>query len=108
MPIALGGVSVCYDTTALPCFSLWKNTVGEADGYVTGLEPATNFPNPRSFEESQGRIVPLAPKEYRALNLKIGMLTRSKDVENVIAKIEALSVSTPEVCQVPLEDWCSR
>ena len=38
----------------LPCFTLWKNTAAEADGYVTGLEPGTNFPNLRSFERFVG------------------------------------------------------
>ena len=36
----------------LPCFTLWKNTAGRRDGYVTGLEPATNYPNPRPFEKA--------------------------------------------------------
>lgn len=54
------GVSWRADT--LPYFALWKNQGGAADGYVTGLEPATNFPNPRSFEESQNRVVHLLPQ----------------------------------------------
>jgi galactose mutarotase-like enzyme len=45
----------------LPCFTLWKNQGGLADGYVTGLEPGTNLPNPRSVEEAAGRVVPLEP-----------------------------------------------
>jgi hypothetical protein len=48
-----------HDST-LPCFTLWKNQGGLADGYVTGLEPATNYPNRRSFEAEQGRVVPLS------------------------------------------------
>ena len=28
-----------------------------SDGYVTGLEPATNFPNIKSFEKKMGRVV---------------------------------------------------
>ena len=56
------GVSIRFDLTYLPCFSLWKNTVGEADGYVTGLEPATNFPNPHRFEKSKGRVAYLASR----------------------------------------------
>ena len=50
-----------FRRTQLPCFTLWKNTRGLRDGYVTGLEPATNFPNPRPFEEARGRVVPLPP-----------------------------------------------
>ncbi len=46
-----------FQTSQLPCFTLWKNTRGLREGYVTGLEPATNYPNPRPFEESRGRVV---------------------------------------------------
>ncbi|MFK7768498.1 MAG: aldose 1-epimerase family protein [Mariniblastus sp.] len=101
------GVSICYDTAALPCFSLWKNTVGVADGYVAGLEPATNFPNPRSFEESNGRVVGLSPGASHEIKFAIGMLTKNDDVAQAVAKIEALSVDQPEVHQHPLGEWCS-
>jgi hypothetical protein len=50
-----------WQADTLPCFTLWKNQGGLADGYVTGLEPGTNYPNPRSVEEAAGRVVPLAP-----------------------------------------------
>ncbi|OXE35403.1 MAG: hypothetical protein CGW95_14090, partial [Phenylobacterium zucineum] len=40
----------------LPYFVIWKNTVDVSDGYVCGLEPSTNFPNPRTFEETKGRV----------------------------------------------------
>jgi hypothetical protein len=56
-----------FRTAELPCFTLWKNTRGLREGYVTGLEPATNFPNPRPIEEARGRVVPLPPGgTYRA------------------------------------------
>jgi hypothetical protein len=35
------------------------------------LEPATNFPNPRSFEESQGRVVTLPPRGEITFSLSI-------------------------------------
>ncbi len=59
----------------LPCFTLWKNQGGLADGYVTGLEPGTNYPNTRSFEESQQRVVPLAPHQSITFDLSIDILT---------------------------------
>ena len=49
-----------YTADTLPCFVVWKNTAAEADGYVTGLEPSTNFPNPSPFEKENGRGVRLA------------------------------------------------
>jgi len=101
------GVSIRYDAINLPCFSLWKNTVGEADGYVTGLEPATNFPNPRSFEESHGRVVRLPAGKSRTMTLEIGMLVGSDRVESALNKVETLSPSNPQVVMQPITDWCS-
>jgi hypothetical protein len=55
------GLAVRWRVEQLPCFTIWKNTAAVADGYVTGLEPATNFPNNRSFERTQGRVIVLPP-----------------------------------------------
>lgn len=38
------GVALRYRPADLPAFSLWKNTDTERQGYVTGLEPSTNYP----------------------------------------------------------------
>ncbi|MHC5540179.1 aldose 1-epimerase family protein, partial [Singulisphaera rosea] len=56
------GVVLRYAKSQLPAFTLWKNTGGRKEGYVTGLEPATNYPNPKPFEASKGRVVALAPE----------------------------------------------
>ncbi len=53
------GVVLEFRTDQLPAFTLWKNTAGLRDGYVTGLEPGTNYPNPRPFEEARQRVVRL-------------------------------------------------
>lgn len=50
------GVSVHFNREQLPCFAQWKCTQPEADGYVTGLEPGTNYPNFKSFERTRGRV----------------------------------------------------
>src|SRR5262249_30653333 len=39
-----------FNRQELPCFTVWKNTGAIEDGFVTGLEPATNFPNFKTFE----------------------------------------------------------
>jgi hypothetical protein len=54
-------VSVRFGCAELPCFTVWKNTAAFEEGYVVGLEPATNFPNFKSFERKQGRVRVLAP-----------------------------------------------
>ena len=76
------GASIRYRTNNLPCFTLWKNTVGAADGYVTGLEPGTNFPNPRSFEEQQGRVVGLDAGESLEFEFSIGILVGRDQVRD--------------------------
>ncbi|MCE9547051.1 MAG: aldose 1-epimerase family protein [Planctomycetia bacterium] len=55
------GASLGFNLRQMPYFTLWKNTPGEADGYVTGLEPGTGFPNTRTHEEAQHRVVELPP-----------------------------------------------
>ncbi|HZZ81115.1 MAG TPA: DUF4432 family protein, partial [Gemmataceae bacterium] len=53
------GIVLRFNRQELPCFTVWKNTGALEDGYVTGLEPATNYPNFKSFERQQGRVVAL-------------------------------------------------
>ena len=56
---AIRGWSCDSATDQLPAFTLWKNTGGLRDGYVTGLEPGTNYPNARPFEKAHNRVVTL-------------------------------------------------
>ena len=55
------GFAVRFNVRELPCFTVWKNTAAVEDGYVTGLEPAINFPNFKAFERQQGRVKVLPP-----------------------------------------------
>jgi hypothetical protein len=55
------GLVVRFNSRELPCFTVWKNTAAVEDGYVTGLEPATNFPNFKDYERRQGRVRVLPP-----------------------------------------------
>lgn len=54
------GSSLRFNLNELPAFTVWKNTAAKENGYVTGLEPATNYPNPKRFERERGRVVSLA------------------------------------------------
>ena len=80
------GLSVHFRTKELPCLSLWKNTGATADGYVAGLEPATNYPNHRSFERKQGRLVKLGPGESYETFVRVAI---HDHLENVAA-LEAI------------------
>lgn len=73
-----------------PCFTLWKNTAGQKDGYVTGLEPATSYPNTRRFEREKGRVLTLAGGESRTTTLVVENLDTKKAVKAAEAEIKAL------------------
>ena len=85
----------------LPCFTLWKNQAGLADGYVTGLEPGTNYPNPRSYEEAQGRVVPLAPHASVTFDLAIDLLHG----DDIVTERKRLSGVSPQVHPQPKPGW---
>jgi hypothetical protein len=101
------GVAVAFDTRNLPYFSLWKNTASTEDGYVTGLEPATNFPNPRSFEESQGRVVALAPNESRTFGWSLEPLDGPTAIKRKLEQIQRLQASqpSPTIHRQPKPAW---
>ncbi len=83
------GTTVTTNLTQLPYFSLWKNCVAREDGYVTGIEPATNYPNCRSVETEAGRVVSLEPGEKWFADLSIDWLTRAADVDHVENEIRS-------------------
>jgi galactose mutarotase-like enzyme len=85
------GCSVQFDTQTLPYLNVWKNTAAREDGNVVGLEPATGFPNPRSIEEEQGRVVQLAAGESKAFQLRFVPLATSQDVAQAKARIDAIA-----------------
>jgi hypothetical protein len=100
------GVSLRYSTKQLPCFTLWKNTPLEASGYVTGLEPGTNFPNPRPFEGEQGRVVKLAPGASAKFELELEFLTDASSISAAEEKVAALrGDAKPQVFSTPQPGW---
>ncbi len=100
------GFAVHYKPDTLPYFSQWKNTVGSADGYVTGLEPGTGFPNPRSFEEKQGRLVSLAAGQSIEFNLRLEGIDRAERVTQLISEVDKLRGGEPEKIAFDPK-WCT-
>jgi hypothetical protein len=87
---------------------LWKNTTASSDGYVTGLEPGTNFPNPRTFETRKGRVVGLEPGGKVTFALSIEGHKGPDEVaaaERAIAGLQAGTV--PQVHEQPRADWAN-
>ncbi len=100
------GVSLAFNKKQLPCFTLWKNRQPATDGYVTGLEPGTNFPNVKSFEKQQGRVITLAPGESLAFEITLEAHADASSVaaaEATVAKFQ--EGVTPEVMDGPNPEW---
>ena len=96
------GVSVMFNKNQLPCFSLWKNRQAAADGYVTGLEPGTNFPNRKSFEKQQGRVIVLDGGESRTFEVIIEAHGDAAAVSAAEKAVTAIQGNvTPEICSQP-------
>jgi hypothetical protein len=85
---------------------LWKNTASLRDGYVTGLEPGTNFPNPHSYEKSQGRVEKLQPGESREFEVRLEFHLDAASVAKAQQKIAAYqSASQPKIHQTMQVGW---
>jgi len=100
------GAAVRFNTQQLPHFTLWKNMVASADGYVTGLEPATNFPNPRPFEKERGRVVELVAGETWSTQVAVDWLTSAEEVattEQAVRKLQGDVAA--QVCSKPKPGW---
>ena len=90
----------------LPCFTLWKNTGGLRDGYVTGLEPATNFPHPKPFEKERGRVVVLPPGGRHVAETTLEVLDTNEAIIAALDEIRALqSRGLPKIHPRPVEPF---
>jgi galactose mutarotase-like enzyme len=79
--------SMAFSIEELPFFTLWKNTAAESDGYVTGLEPGTGFPNARQIEREQGRVPQLAPGATCSFHIDFGIHSGEVEIQNIAARI---------------------
>ena len=79
-----------FTKAQVPAFTLWKCTGGAREGYVTGLEPGTNYPNPKPFEKARGRVVPLAANGRYLVETVLELLKGREAVAAVEAEVQAL------------------
>jgi hypothetical protein len=84
-----------WNVDELPCFTIWKNTQAESDGYVTGLEPATNFPYFKAHERSQGRVRMLEPGGRWQCTWSIEILESKAAVDVAVSEIAEIQQATP-------------
>jgi len=105
-PKAERGVSLRFNTLQMPCFTIWKNTPAKVDGYVTGLEPGTGFPNSRTHEAGQKRHVKLKPGGKAKYDLTLRYQSDAEAVaaaERTVAKLAGNS--SPKIHKDPKPGW---
>lgn len=86
--------SLRWKTTELPYLTIWKNTAAAADGYVTGIEPATGYPFNRHIERKFGRVPKLKPNELRSFSLKFQVHFGKDAVSAVEGEVTKLQGAT--------------
>ncbi len=89
------GLAIRFNCYELPCFTVWKNTAAGEDGYVTGLEPATNYPNFKTFERQQGRVRVLPPGGRWESHWSLEVHDTAAAVTEVLAEIAKLQAHAP-------------
>ena len=101
------GIALRFDTRQLPCFTLWKCTQSLEDGYVTGLEPGVNFPNPRPFEDARGRVPTLPPGGSATFKTTLEVLVTAPEVAAI--EVEILEIQqrsgAPVIYPLPVEPF---
>jgi hypothetical protein len=84
------GCCLRFNHRELPCFTVWKNCLPLEEGYVTGLEPATNFPNFKTFERGQGRVRQLPPGGRWEAKWSIEVFDSASGVSAALAEVATL------------------
>lgn len=100
------GVLLRWSKSQLPRFIVWKNTAAVEDGYVTGLEPATNFPNFKAFERERGRVILLPPHGLYRTQLRLEVLDSRETLRTALLEIDELQINPPIIHSQPHPDWC--
>jgi hypothetical protein len=99
-------IGLRFNKRTLPCFTVWRNTPAEADGYVLGIEPGTNYPNPRTFEQQHGRVVTLEPGQKWSGAVTVSWLADATAIADEIKAIAAIQGDRqPKLSSQPRADW---
>ncbi len=100
------GFGIRFNKNQLPRLIQWKQQQSIADGYVTGIEPAINFPNPKPFEKAHGRVASLEPGEKRTFELYLEAFATAETIATAREEIEKLQATAAgEVQEKPNPDW---
>jgi len=72
---------------------LWKNTDTLKQGYVTGIEPGTNYAYPVTIERKQGRVKQLQPGQSTVFELKYSLLPDVQAVKQLEERVKTLQAN---------------
>lgn len=96
------GAAIEFNINELPFLTLWKNTDTERQGYVTGIEPGTNYAYATPIEREQNRIRQINAGQtvhfkvkYSALMNKQAVDTVKKVVADIQGKQETTFIEAP-------------
>lgn len=99
-------IGLRFNKRTLPCFTVWRNSPAESDGYVLGIEPGTNYPNPRTFEQQYGRVVKLKPGDRWRGSVAATWYADARMIAEEVKAIAAIQGSRPpEMSPQPRADW---
>ncbi len=91
------GVSMAWALKDLPYLTQWKNTPPELEGYVTGVEPGTNFPANRRVERKYGRVPKLKAGESHTATIDFAIHLEGGAVQAAADRIARLQGDTKPV-----------
>ena len=102
--------AMTYSLKSLPYLTVWKNTAAAEDGYVTGIEPGTNFPYNRRLERTAGRVPQLAGGDKYEVGIDVSLLGNKEAVAAALKAIDSIQatrstefVAKPAPPQLPEE-----
>jgi hypothetical protein len=94
---ATRGVSMAWSLKDLPYLTQWKNTPPELEGYVTGIEPGTNFPANRRVERKYGRVPKLKGGESHRATIDFTIHQSADAVKTAAARVAKLQGATKPI-----------
>jgi len=84
------GAAIEFDVQQLPLLTMWKNTDTLKQGYVTGIEPGTNYAYPVTIEKEQGRVKQLQPGQSTEFTLTYSLLKDASAVQRVEDRVKKI------------------
>ncbi len=85
-------VHVSFAVSTLPYTIFWKRTAAMEDGYVVGMNPCSDLPNPRSVERREGRVATIPAHGEVVFRHTIEPVEGREAVKALIDSVRSLEV----------------